>query len=120
MMRSVRRREFQESFDRYIQVVERRLQLQQAKLKKNIWPPFRLPGYDSTSLDEARAQQQQEQAASAAAAAVPNSRLLLDEFDLAREIEDRERLDRELDARWRLLNTKLIHALFLTILYEVL
>ena len=116
MMRSVRRREFQESFDRYTQIAEKRLQSSSSnhssssKLKKNIWPPFRLPGYDSEGIEEMRLKQQQPGASSDASN---------DDCDLEKEIEDRNRLERELDARWRLLNTKLIHAMFLTILYEV-
>jgi hypothetical protein len=106
-LRSVKRREFQESFDRYTQVVEKKLQ--QTKLKKNIWPPFRLPDFELKNLNVEEIHSRQASAMQ-----------IDEEFDLKKEIEENDRLDTALDFRWNLLNTKLIHSIFLTILYEVL
>lgn len=105
MMRSVRRREFQESFDRYSQVVEKKF----GKLKKNLWPPFRLPGYDTSSTEEIYKLLQQPSQASDDT-----------HIDLSHEIQAFERLDREMDQTWNLLNTKIIHSIFLSILYDVM
>lgn len=108
MLRSVKRREFQESFDRYIPVVEKRLSMNNpnystSKMKKNIWPPFRLPGAMAASNEPSTSAQTSH-----------------DDDQLTRELENIERLDKELDARWDLLNTKVLHSVLLTILYEVI
>lgn len=105
MMRSVRRREFQESFDRYIQVVEKSL----GKHKKNIWPPFRIPGFDASSVEEIGKLMQQ-----------PSQATEDTLIDLQHEIEAFKRLDHELDQLWNLLDTKIIHSIFLNILFDVI
>lgn len=103
-MRSVRRREFQESFDRYLQIVEKII----GKHKKIIWPPFRLPGFDIASYEEIHKKLQQ-----------PSHSLDDTPIDLSHEIDAFHRLEHELDHRWNLLNTKIIHAIYLNVLYDV-
>jgi E3 ubiquitin-protein ligase UBR3 len=89
MLRSVKRREFQESFDRYTQFVEKHLAHMNKSKKKNLWPPFRLPqlNHDSTETD-------------------------------SKEKENYLRVDKELVSKWNILNSKQLHALILNLLYE--
>lgn len=104
MLRSVKRREFQESFDRYCQFVEK---TSGGKMKKNLWPPFRLPKHsfnneqnitDHYNLNESH-----------------------DENDLEnieKEKHQQQLIDQELVNKSDILNTKCLHAILLTILYE--
>lgn len=109
MLRSVRRREFQESFDRYLQIVEQKMG-KLGKHKKNIWPPFRIKEKsDGISIDEIRTKLQEP---SQASEDTP--------IDLSYEIEANQRLECELDGRWNILNTKIIHSIIINILYDVI
>jgi hypothetical protein len=111
MLRSVKRREFQESFDRYVQFAEKRTTTAAGGRcsKKNLWPPFKLPSSVAYSYNYLTEPGKLES--------------LLDEssgdFDLLREYENDRRLSGELGAKWNLLNTKILHSLLITILYEV-
>lgn len=104
MLRSVKRREFQESFDRYCQFIEKKFNNKKAN---NLWPPFRLPNdskieYDilnQTSIDQDNADE-------------------LSGFSL-KEKQSQLRLDNELKRKSDLLNTKSLHSILITILYEV-
>ena len=89
MLRSVKRREFQESFDRYTQFVAKHLASQNKTKIKNLWPPFRLPRLEAT-----------------------------DDGLNVKEVENDIRIDKELIAKWNILNTKQLHALILSLLYE--
>jgi E3 ubiquitin-protein ligase UBR3 len=88
MLRSVKKREFQESFDRYHQFVERQMNsIHKEKPKKhrkcptkNLWPPFRIPNDENDKLDE--------------------------------------NIEKEMRQRSDILNTKTLHAFLLLILYE--
>jgi hypothetical protein len=105
MLRSVKRREFQESFDRYLVFVEKKTS-GRMKSKKNLWPPFKLPNsvaYTYGFVGECKRE-----------GLIEN-----EEYDLMKEYENDVRLDAELNARWNLLNTKVLHAVIITLLYEV-
>ena len=91
MLRSVKRREFQESFDRYTQFVTKHLSNLNRVKKRNLWPPFRLPNLNKLSLSA--------------------------ESDY-KEKENYLRVDKELISKWNILNTKQLHALIINLLYE--
>ena len=106
MLRSVKRKEFQESFDRYCQFAEKIVSNSGSKSAKKLWPPFRLPNKVDSSDEEM----------------APEADFVsaddLDAFT-RKEKTKQARVDRELIAKSRILNTKSLHAILLTILYEV-
>ena len=106
MLRSVRRRQFQDSYDRYFQFVQRKLS---RFAKKNLWPPFKLPCSSPpyASLNNANN------------LAACSSNLIEDGFNLAQELANDRQLNEELNGRWNLLDTKILHAILITVLYEV-
>lgn len=87
MLRSVKMREFQESFDRYCQFLEKKIP------KKKFWPPFQLP--------------EKEKISSATA-----------DSEMKKESEIESKLEQDLSKRKNLLNTKILHAILLNLLYE--
>lgn len=108
MLRSVKRREFQESFDRYCQFVEKKQPLT-SRVKKNLWPPFRLPITDSSPCCDYRLKIDD-----------LDQNLSHDDLDSIRnERNNQLRVDKELLPKIDILNTKSLHAILLTILYEV-
>lgn len=87
MLRSVKMREFQESFDRYCHFLEKKIP------KKKFWPPFQIPNY---SFEMASNSDQ----------------------EIKTELEIDNKLQKDLSYRWNLLNTKILHAILLNLLYE--
>ena len=106
MLRSVKRREFQESFDRYCQFVEKRMSKE--KLKKNLWPPFRLPTSFAAASKHAELMTYLKETL---------TREELDAFE--QEKSNHLRLEKELEIKSNILHAKSLHAILLTILYEV-
>ena len=107
MLRSVKRREYQESFDRYCQFVEKK---KFDGRKKSLWPPFRLPGGEGKCFEYDRGELISRMDACG-----------LSKDDVAmvgKEREKQERVDWELRDKGMILSTKSLHAVLLTILYE--
>ena len=100
MLRSVKRREFQESFDRYCQFVEKKsASVNSSKSAKSLWPPFRLPNklnYENLIKHP----------------------YVDNDYDSSKEIENDFRIEKELASKWNVLNTKILHSIILTLLYE--
>lgn len=87
MLRSVKMREFQESFDRYCHFLEKKMP------KKKFWPPFQIPNdnfYLGSSVDQ----------------------------EIKAELEIDFKLQKDLSNRHNLLNTKILHAILINLLYE--
>lgn len=107
MLRSVKRREFQESFDRYCQFIEKKFPTESQK--KSLWPPFRLPtSKESQCFKYCENIEKLEQY------------LSKEDLDMiSQERDNQMRIDRELSNKANILNTKSLHAILLTILYEV-
>lgn len=107
LTRSVKRREFQESFDRYLLFAEKHCNksvIRSDGSKKSLWPPFRLPMKSSAK----------ESLQKLTSVMIDN-----EEFNVRKEIEAEDRLDDELLGRWNILNAKSLHSLILMILFEV-
>jgi len=105
----VKRREYQESFDRYCQFVEKNLPVNGSK-KKNLWPPFRLPNTGHKVFNPSVGRIGNE----------PGN-LTDEELDMIAGEKDKQiNIDSELKQKENILNTKSLHAVLLTVLYEVL
>ncbi len=109
MLRSVKRREYQESFDRYCQFVEKKFPVSGSR-RKSLWPPFRLPVSGQNAF----------RVACAGRSRTEIGGLTDEDLEMiAGEREKQMRLDCELRQKGNILNTKSLHAVLLTILYEV-
>ncbi len=108
MLRSVKRREYQESFDRYCQFVEKKFPVSGSR-RKSLWPPFRLPVSEQNAFQ-----------ACGGRSSTEIGGLTDEDLEMiAGEREKQMRLDCELRQKGNILNTKSLHAVLLTILYEV-
>jgi hypothetical protein len=110
MQRSVKRKEYQDSFDRYVQFVEKKTAGSVTlKAKKNkLWPPFKLPDSSAYSYEFLTSLN-----------SIKEKFAELENFDLEKELENDRKLEQNLVNRWNILNTKILHAMIIAILYEV-